>query len=159
AATRRPSRPSRRATRRPRPSAQDPCAESRLGFVAAPKLTVVGSINLDLVVRVRRFPKPGETVRGTTLSRWPGGKGANQAVAAGKLGAGVRMVGCGGDDDFAEEALAGLKAAGVTLDLCEPSTAGTGVALITVDESGENQIVVSGGANLGIRDFDVSDAD
>ena len=71
-------------------------------------LTIVGSINLDLVARVRRLPRPGETVGGGELARYPGGKGANQAVAAARLGAQVRMVGAVGDDAFAGEALAGL---------------------------------------------------
>jgi ribokinase len=111
-----------------------------------PDLTVVGSINLDLVARVERLPRPGETVSGAELARYPGGKGANQAVAAARLGASVRMVGCVGDDDFAEEALAGLVEAGVELDV-ERVDAPTGVALILVDENGENVIAVAPGAN------------
>ncbi|MGZ8691380.1 MAG: PfkB family carbohydrate kinase, partial [Gaiellaceae bacterium] len=74
-----------------------------------PGLTVVGSINLDLVTRVERLPRPGETLSGATLERVPGGKGANQAVGAARLGAKVRMVGCVGADPNAEEALAGLR--------------------------------------------------
>ena len=113
----------------------------------AVRLTVVGSINLDLVARAERLPRPGETVSGATFSRVPGGKGANQAVAAARLGASVRLVGCVGRDPFAEEALAGLRAAGVELAVRE-SDAPTGVALIAVDAGGENTIVVAPGANL-----------
>ena len=110
-----------------------------------PKLLVVGSVNLDLVARVERLPRPGETVGGATFARVPGGKGANQAVAAARLGAEVRLVGCVGDDGFADEALAGLREAGVELDL--EARGATGLALILVDEHGENQIVVVPGAN------------
>jgi ribokinase len=124
----------------------------------SPSIAVVGSINLDFVVTVRRFPKPGETVHGRGFARFPGGKGANQAVAAARLGADVRMVGCVGPDGFAEEALAGLREAGVRLDVRE-TLAATGAAFITVDEQGENEIVVVGGANYELRDFDVRDAD
>jgi ribokinase len=111
----------------------------------AVELTVVGSINLDLVARVERLPRPGETVGGATLARYPGGKGANQAVAAARLGANVRMVGAVGEDAFADEALAGLRAAGVELEL--ERVGETGVALIYVDDAGETEIVVAPGAN------------
>jgi ribokinase len=117
----------------------------------APALTVVGSINLDLVVRVERLPRPGETVSGATLSRVPGGKGANQAVAAARLGADVRMVGAVGTDPFAEEALAGLREAGVQLDVEHEHDAPTGIALIAVDDAGENTIIVVPGANARIE--------
>lgn len=111
-----------------------------------PRLTVVGSVNLDLVARVERLPRPGETVGGATFDRVPGGKGANQAVAAARLGADVRLVACVGDDGFADEALAGLREARVELDL-EVRGATTGLALVVLDEEGENQIVVVPGAN------------
>jgi ribokinase len=110
-----------------------------------PDLTVVGSINLDLVARVAALPRAGETIFGTDFERVPGGKGANQAVAAARLGANVRMVGAVGDDLLAEEALAGLRAAGVGLDVQRTGT--TGIALIFVADDGENQIVVVAGAN------------
>jgi ribokinase len=110
------------------------------------QLTVVGSINLDLVAKVDRLPRPGETLSGATLDRIPGGKGANQAVAAARLGAEVRMVGCVGADANADEALAGLREAGVELDLHE-SDGPTGIAIILVDQDGENVIVVVPGAN------------
>jgi ribokinase len=111
----------------------------------AVELTVVGSINLDLVARVERLPRLGETLPATRFDRFPGGKGANQAVAAARLGARVRMVGAVGTDAFAEGALTGLVEAGVELDLTRAGE--TGVALILVDDDGENVIVVVPGAN------------
>ena len=114
--------------------------------MAAPRLTVVGSINLDLVAQVDRLPRPGETVRGARFSRVPGGKGANQAVAAARLGAEVALVGCVGRDDLAGEALSGLRAAAVEERWLEKD-APTGVALVTVDAGGETTIVVAPGAN------------
>jgi ribokinase len=111
-------------------------------------LTVVGSINLDLVARVERLPRPGETIAGSTFERFPGGKGANQAVAAARLGARVRLAGAVGTDSLAEEALAGLEAAGVELQL--EHVGATGIALILVGDDGENQIVVIPGANAAV---------
>ncbi|HVA29748.1 MAG TPA: ribokinase [Gaiellaceae bacterium] len=122
----------------------------------APRLTVVGSVNLDLVARAERLPRPGETVTGATFSRIPGGKGANQAVAAARLGAAVTLFACVGDDDYAPLALAGLLEARVGLDGLKRSTATTGVALITVDAAGENAIVVAPGANLDLRPENVA---
>jgi ribokinase len=118
----------------------------------AVELTVVGSINLDLVAKVERLPRPGETVSGATLERIPGGKGANQAVAAARLDARVRMVGCVGRDANAADALVGLREAGVELALREVDMP-TGVALIVVAADGENQIVVVPGANAKVGDF------
>jgi len=125
------------------------------------RLAVVGSINLDLVARVERLPRPGETITGATFSRIPGGKGANQAVAAARLGAEVAMIGCVGTDAFADEALAGLADAGVDLSGVRRVDAPTGVALIAVDAEGENAIVVAPGANLELRpeDVDLPDVD
>jgi len=111
-----------------------------------PKLTVVGSANLDLVARCERLPRPGETVTDASFERHPGGKGANQAVAAARLGADVRFVGAVGRDELADEALAGLVAAGVDVDVRRKDEP-TGVALITVDAQGETEIVVAPGAN------------
>jgi ribokinase len=122
-----------------------------------PRLTVVGSVNLDLVARCERLPQPGETVTGATFERVPGGKGANQAVAAARLGAAVRFVGSVGSDSFADEALAALADAGVELDVQRTETP-TGVALILVDAAGENQIVVAPGANSQLRPAGVSGA-
>ncbi len=123
-----------------------------------PRLTVVGSINLDLVVRAERLPGPGETVSGATFARVPGGKGANQAVAAARLGAEVRLVGCVGTDPFAAEALAGLREAAVEKGW-RTAEAPTGIALITVDAAGETTIVVAPGANDELRPGDLSLAD
>ena len=113
-----------------------------------PSIAVVGSVNLDLVARAPRLPAPGETVTGATLAKHPGGKGANQALAARRLGAGVALFAAVGTDPEAEAALALLRGEGIDLSACErhPDTP-TGVALIAVDEDGENQIVVAPGAN------------
>jgi ribokinase len=123
-----------------------------------PSLTVVGSVNLDLVARVERLPRPGETVSGATFERFPGGKGANQAVAAARLGADVRFVGCVGTDPYADEALAGLREAGVELDV-KTVEAATGVALILVDAAGENTITVAPGANAEVGEFELPASD
>jgi ribokinase len=114
-----------------------------------PSLSVVGSANLDLVARVERLPRPGETLTDASLTRVPGGKGANQAVAAARLGAEVMFLGAVGEDDFADEALAGLREAGVELDVLRRG--GTGVALIFVAADGENEIVVVPGANATVE--------
>ncbi len=123
--------------------------------MAVPRLTVVGSINLDLVVQAGRLPLPGETVSGAHFSRVPGGKGANQAVAAARLGADVTLVGCVGRDSIADEALAGLRGAGVHEHLATRD-APTGIALITVDAAGETTIVVAPGANAELRPEDLA---
>jgi ribokinase len=127
----------------------------------SPRVTVVGSINLDLVARCDRLPGRGETITGASFERVPGGKGANQAVAAARLRADVTMVGCIGEDAFGEEALTGLRAAGVKLDVSVDDDAPTGVALIFVAEDGENEIVVAPGANwhLDPRSVRVGEAD
>jgi len=111
-----------------------------------PRITVVGSVNLDLVAQVERLPEPGETIGGATFSRVPGGKGANQAVACARLGAAVTMIAAVGEDPFAAEALAGLRDADVTLAL-QTSERPTGVAVIQVDAAGETTIAVAPGAN------------
>ena len=111
-------------------------------------IVVVGSINLDFVAVAPALPAPGETVTGATLARHPGGKGANQALAAEKLGAEVCLIGRVGQDGMADEALSLLEEFGVDLSGVETDVAApTGVALIAVDPSGENQIVVAAGAN------------
>ena len=115
----------------------------------APRIVVVGSVNLDLVVRVERLPEPGETVGGGTFARVPGGKGANQAVACAHLGAEVTMIAAVGRDAFAEEALTGLREAGVALELHETDRP-TGVAVIQVDGGGETTIAVAPGANAAL---------
>jgi ribokinase len=113
-------------------------------------LAVVGSANLDLVARTERLPRPGETVTGANFARIPGGKGANQAVAAARLGAEVRFVGAVGRDDFARQTLEAMHADGVRADVVELD-APTGIALIVVDDTGENTIVVAPGANAELR--------
>jgi ribokinase len=125
---------------------------------AAPRITVVGSINLDLVARCERLPRVGETVTGATFSRVPGGKGANQALACARLGAAVTLIGAVGQDSFAEEALSELREARVTLDL-ETSAEPTGVALITVDAAGETEIVVAPGANATLDEVELPEHD
>src|SRR5947209_9827347 len=112
---------------------------------------VVGSINIDVVVRVARLPGPGETVTGGRLERHGGGKGANQAVAAVRAGARVHMIGAVGDDEFGEPAVADLVAEGVDCEgVSVLSGEATGVAAITVDDQGENQIAVASGANQAL---------
>ncbi|MBV9605380.1 MAG: ribokinase [Solirubrobacterales bacterium] len=115
-------------------------------------ITVVGSANIDHVARCERLPRPGETVTDATFERVPGGKGANQALAAARLGARVRFVGRVGRDDLALRSLtqAGVDLSGVVRDDGE-----TGVALILVDAEGENVIVVAPGANRRLRPEDV----
>jgi ribokinase len=109
---------------------------------------VVGSVNLDLVVRAATLPAPGVTVTGGTFERHGGGKSANQAVAAARAGAAVRMVGAVGQDDLGDEAIADLAAEGVDIEGVQRlASAATGVALIVVDDAGENQIAVASGAN------------
>jgi ribokinase len=114
--------------------------------VVKPRLTVVGSINLDLVAQAERLPRPGETVSGARFARVPGGKGANQAVAVARLGAEVALVGCVGRDELADDAVAGLREAGVE-ERWLAKDAPTGIALVTVDGVGETTIVVAPGAN------------
>jgi ribokinase len=123
--------------------------------VPKPRLTVVGSINLDLVARAERLPRAGETVSGARFSRVPGGKGANQAVAAARLGAEVALVGCVGGDELADEALAGLREADVG-ERWLVKDSPTGIALITVDAAGETTIVVAPGANAELRPEDLA---
>ena len=123
------------------------------------RVIVVGSINVDLVVQVERLPGRGETVVGGRFARHHGGKGGNQAIAAARLGAPTTMVGAVGDDAFGGEERAALEAGGVAVDaiLALPGHA-TGVALIVVDERGENSIAVAGGANAAMTSVQVRQA-
>jgi len=121
-------------------------------------IIVFGSINLDLVARVDRLPRPGETLAGEHFSALPGGKGANQALAAQRAGARVAMVGAVGEDAFATTALAGLAAAGIDMTWVARVEAATGVALIHVDGNGQNCITVVAGANANADAGSVSDA-
>ncbi|MES1256840.1 MAG: ribokinase [Acidobacteriota bacterium] len=120
-----------------------------------PAVVVVGSLNMDFVVRTKRLPSPGETVLGEGFRMLPGGKGANQAVAAGKLGAAsarVKMIGRVGQDLFGDHLKASLSGAGVDVTAVTSSRSlPTGVALISVDAEGQNQIVVASGANMDLR--------
>jgi ribokinase len=112
------------------------------------KVIVVGSINMDLVVRARRIPTPGETVLGSDFGTFPGGKGANQAVAAARQGADVAFLGRVGSDSFGEQLISKLQAEGIdTQHIGVDPTAASGVALITLDAVGQNSIVVASGAN------------
>ena len=111
-------------------------------------ISVIGSVNLDIVARAPKLPAPGETVTGADLHHFPGGKGANQALAARRLGADVALIACVGDDAAADEALVLLREGGVDLSGCQVLAGeATGTALIAVDPDGENQIVVAPGAN------------
>lgn len=125
-----------------------------------PEIIVIGSVNMDLVVRAPRIPAPGETILGGRFETIPGGKGANQAVAAARLGGQVAFVGRVGDDAFGRKLRAGLKAAGVDCRFLKttPKTA-SGVALIVVSEAGENAICVAGGANTQLTPEDLEAAE
>jgi ribokinase len=115
-------------------------------------LTVLGSINLDFVATAARLPRAGETIGGARLARYPGGKGANQALAARRLGAEVALIGAVGADAMAAEATALLRADGVDVSaICVIENEPTGVALIAVDAHGENQIIVAPGANAHVQ--------
>src|SRR6266571_2002565 len=103
---------------------------------------VCGSANMDVFGYVERLPRPGETLRGSRLAYAPGGKGANQAVAAARVGATVRLVSACGRDRFGDELVAALREDGIDLDALRRVDEATGVALIVVDDAGENQIVV-----------------
>ena len=116
-----------------------------------PRICVVGSLNMDLVIRSPHIPQPGETILGSDFQTFPGGKGANQAVAAARLGAHVSMVGRLGQDSFADVLLENLGASGVdTTYITTDPGAASGVALIVVDDRGENSIVVASGANIEV---------
>lgn len=119
-------------------------------------IVVVGSINMDLVVRAPRHPAPGETILGTDFQTFPGGKGANQAVAAARLGGRVRMIGRVGEDGFGDQLVETLRRDGVDTSFVRRTEGiASGVALITVSESGQNNIVVVPGSNGGLTPEDV----
>jgi ribokinase len=124
----------------------------------APRIAVVGSANTDLVARCERIPRLGETITDAELRRGPGGKGANQAVAAARLGAAVRFIGCIGADDLV---LSSLQQEGIDTSAVVRGRGETGTALIIVDAAGENLIVVAPGANSQLRaaDVDVGEVD
>ncbi len=113
----------------------------------SPTIVVLGSVNMDLVTTTARRPAPGETVLGTEFATVPGGKGANQAIAAARSGARVRFLGAIGDDAFGTELAGTLSAAGVDITLLRRVDGASGVASIVVDGTGENSIIVVAGAN------------
>ncbi|ADD26980.1 ribokinase [Meiothermus ruber] len=136
-------------------------------------IVVVGSINMDLVVRVKRHPVPGETLLGSDYETHHGGKGANQAVAAARMLArpmptksaspgpapGVRMIGRVGQDEFGQQLRNALKREGINVSATLPIAAPTGVAFIAIDEEGQNTIIVSPGANHRLRPEHLSPAE
>ena len=114
---------------------------------------------MDLVVRMPKIPRPGETLLGGVFKTFPGGKGANQAVASARLGAHVTMVGCVGNDSFGEELRSALASEGINTDhILIHSSESTGVALIQVDEQGQNSIAVASGANFCLTSSNVEQA-
>jgi len=122
------------------------------------KVLVIGSSNTDMVVKTEHFPKPGETVLGGTFLMNPGGKGANQAVAAARLGADVRFVARTGNDIFGKQALAGFEKEGIdTRFMTKSDDLASGVALITVSAQGQNEIVVASGANMDLHPAAIPD--
>lgn len=113
------------------------------------KILVIGSFMMDLVTRTPRAPKEGETIKGLSFSQFTGGKGANQAVAAAKLGGDVTMIGMIGADSFGEAQIQSLKSAGInTAYISRTEKASTGIGFITLEESGKNRIIIVPGANL-----------
>ena len=119
-------------------------------------ILVIGSANMDLVISTERFPNPGETIFGKKFDMFPGGKGANQAVCCAKLGSKTLFIGKMGNDDFCKRISMNLKQAGVELQhLLIDNEESTGTALITVDQSGENKIIVIPGSNMKLSPFDI----
>jgi ribokinase len=121
-------------------------------------IVVFGSINVDLIARVDRFPQPGETIHGRSFAVVAGGKGANQALAARRAGASVMMVGAIGNDAFASAAVSGLSDAGVDIGAVRRTDGPTGVAVIAVDAQGQNSIVVIPGANGAVAAADLPES-
>ena len=119
------------------------------------KICVIGSLNMDLVVNVDEMPKKGQTLIGSKFKEIPGGKGANQAVAASRLGGDVYMIGKVGNDGFGQSLLKQLKADKIKTDYVQIEEGPSGVALITVDKNAENSIVVSPGANFKLEESDI----
>lgn len=121
--------------------------------VSNPHIAVLGSVNMDLITQTPTFPAPGETVLGTSFTTSPGGKGANQAIAAAKAGARVTIVGAVGDDGFGGTLRRTLTSAGVDDRALRTTAGSSGIAAITVDARAENSIVVVPGANAGVREL------
>lgn len=120
-------------------------------------ILVVGSANMDMVARTSRFPRPGETILGSSFGLFPGGKGANQAVCCAKLGGEVYFLGKMGNDLFRDKLVSAMKRDGVRTDgLLVDETSPTGIASITIDRGGENQIVVISGSNMNLTPADIT---
>ncbi|WP_437222337.1 ribokinase [Planctomicrobium sp. SH661] len=127
-----------------------------INSISRPRIAVVGSINMDLVLQCQNFPKPGETVAARSYTQNSGGKGANQAVSAARAGGAVSMIGRVGNDAFGSNLISSLQSCGVNCEHVQETTAcGSGLAFVTVEESGENQIVTFGGANERLSTQDV----
>ncbi len=124
------------------------------------RIVVIGSSNTDMIIKIDRIPKPGETVIGGRFSTAPGGKGANQAVAAARAGGDVTFIGRVGNDIFGNEALRGFVADNIDIDhIIRDTTAPSGVASIFVDRNGQNSIAVAGGANANLSPADIEAAE
>jgi len=122
------------------------------------KVIVVGSINMDVVNQVKQFPLPGETIHSGGTAYYPGGKGANQAVAAARAGAACTMIGAVGEDAFGPELIQSLASSGVQTHAVVRKSGTSGMAFIAVNEEGENQIILSSGANGGLNAADIAAA-
>jgi ribokinase len=120
-------------------------------------ICVIGSLNMDLVVNVDNMPKKGQTIIGNSFKEVPGGKGANQAVAAAKLNGNVKMIGKVGNDGFGQTLINALNNDNVNTDYIKIEDTSTGVALITVDNNAENSIVVAPGANYKLKEEDIDE--
>ena len=131
--------------------------QDRVASAGRPRLAVLGSINMDLRVRAPRLPMAGETILGSAFATGQGGKGANQAIAAARAGAEVTMIGATGDDAFGVELVQALTAAGVDSAGIRRLAGSSGIAVITVDDSGENTIVVAPGANGRLTELSAAD--
>lgn len=125
---------------------------------AAVKLVVFGNINMDLTTYAARLPRPGETLHGKSFQLAPGGKGANQAAAAARLGVPTQFIGRIGDDDFGRQVIDALRSFGVETSVHVDPQHSTGLAVISVDEAGENAITAILGANMAMDDSDVARA-
>ncbi|HSW97821.1 MAG TPA: ribokinase [Candidatus Saccharimonadales bacterium] len=115
-----------------------------------PHIVIVGSANIDIVVEVKAFPKIGQTLQGKNFNTFLGGKGANQAVAAARLGAEVTFIGCVGRDSFGEKILKSLKKEGIKTKIVQKGSSPTGTAIVTINEHADNQILVIPGANFAL---------
>ncbi|TVP98762.1 MAG: ribokinase [Planctomycetaceae bacterium] len=152
--------PAARDRRFGRPSSSPATGMEEVHLTRPGNILVVGSLNLDWVLRCRKIPRPGQTVHGNSLSEVPGGKGANQAVAAARQGADVRMIGRVGDDPFGAKLREDLRREGVGSDAVYATPgARSGLAVITVEDSGENAITVLAGANAQLKPADVRRAE